>query len=110
MIVMTLLLGMIAFLPGYFASVEERLHQDARFRPLSIMPNLIHSKKARPFLTWFGVILLIAGLGSYISFGIEFKPASEEPEKAIAALGIIGVYFIQGFSMERDLRIKRGCF
>lgn len=110
MVVMLLLLGFLAFLPGYITSVEDRLHEDVTFKPLSVLSNLHKSKRARPFLTWFGLVLISLGIVIYIFSGVGHKTYSEDMEAIVGGLGVVWLYFLYGFSVEEQLRRERGSF
>ncbi|WP_024681715.1 hypothetical protein [Pseudomonas syringae] len=109
MIWMMLFLGFFAVLPGYMVSVEERLLMDKRFHPLSVVANLNRSVKARKFLSYFGLFLLVCGCFCYLLFGqpitelLKGVHAVGDLVRLAGAVMIVWSFFFYGYAREEEL-------
>jgi hypothetical protein len=97
---MLMFMGFLAFLSGYFVSLEDRFQRDGLFCPFSLAENLKASPGARKVLTWFGIALWGLAVVCYIFLPLDVSVLPRDTLKGLSAGLLVYGFMFLGYARE----------
>lgn len=104
MVLLIAFVGLLAFLPGYLSSIENRFQRDGKFCPFALRANLRASPEARKVLTWFGLAIWAVAVAAYL-FGPELIVSYRD--RVLLLSGAVIVFFFMLMGRCRELAFEK---